>query len=82
MKPVVLDTFNGSIPGFSDGTLVQYMIFAEDNSNNSALADNAGGYYVYAVIPEFNLVIVLPLFIITLFAVLGVRRKAHKKLKK
>jgi len=80
MKPTVLNTFNGNIPGFPYGTLVQYMIFAEDNSNNSATADNAGGYYVYTVIPEFNL-IVLPLFIvITFFAVIGVRKKYHKKL--
>jgi hypothetical protein len=78
MKPTVLNTFNGNIPGFPYGTLVQYMIFAYDNSNNSAIADNAGGYYVYTVIPEFNL-IVLPLFIITLFAVIGVRKKYHKK---
>jgi len=82
MNPQTGNTFNGSILGFSDGTFVQYKIFAVDNSNNSAVNNNAGKYYVYTVIPEFPSILIMPLFMIsTLLAVLVYKRR-HPHAKK
>ncbi len=44
------DTYEGGIPGFPAATTVWYKIIAYDTSNNVAVEDNAGEYYVYVVI--------------------------------
>jgi uncharacterized lipoprotein YddW (UPF0748 family) len=48
-----------AIPGMPPGTTVQYKIVARDKSGNLAIDDNNGQYYVYAVIPEFQNIILL-----------------------
>lgn len=53
-----------TIPGEDAGTLVKYQITAYDNVDNSATNDNAGQFYVYTVIPEFQSFVLVPLFII------------------
>ncbi|MDH5267778.1 MAG: hypothetical protein OEW62_08895, partial [Candidatus Bathyarchaeota archaeon] len=72
------NTFVGGVPGFSIDTHVQYMIFAKDNSNNSAVNDNAGEYYVYTVVPEFPSMLALPLLMTgtLLSAILLKKRKS------
>gem|GEM_PF-1816988 len=50
MSNTVGDTYEGDIPGFPAGTNIQYKIIAYDTSNNVAVEDNAGAYYVYVVI--------------------------------
>jgi len=57
---ISLNTYTGEISGFEEGKHVQYKILAYDNSNNLAVEDNAGNYYIYTVIPEFqNFLIVI-----------------------
>lgn len=72
--------FTASIPGLGDGMRVQYKILALDNADNAALSDNAGGYYVYAVVPEFPSPILMPLIVvvITLGLVLSRKRLPRK----
>jgi len=53
MNKTTGNTYKGEIPGFIDGTRVQYSITAHDNAGNTATKDNVGQYYVYTVIPEF-----------------------------
>lgn len=76
MGNVFGDTYMGVIPGFEAGTHVQYEIVAYDNLDNSAVENNAGEYYVYNVIPEFQGLMISIFMIATLFAaVLAKKRK-------
>jgi hypothetical protein len=55
MNHISDNTYVEKIPGFEAGTQVLYKVFAYDNANNFAVADKNGQYYIYAVIPEFQL---------------------------
>ena len=48
-----------NIPPQAIGTNVTYMITAHDNAGKPALDNNAGQYFIYAVIPEFSSAIIL-----------------------
>lgn len=73
------DTYVGQIPGFPEGTQVQYIIIAYDNAGNFAINDNAGQYHVYAVIPEFPLKTILStLMMLTIVAVALAKKKTRK----
>ncbi len=52
MSKTTGDTYEGKIPGLPAGTHVQYKIIAYDNAGNSAVNDNNGQFYVYAVKQE------------------------------
>ncbi len=54
MSKTTGDAYEGVIPGLPGGTYVEYMIVAYDYANNEAVKDQAGDYYVYTVIPEFQ----------------------------
>jgi len=71
------NTWGGQIPGFPNGTEVQYKIIAYDNAENPTVDDNGGQYYVYTVIPEFPATIFLLLFII--FTLVAAVLKKNKK---
>jgi hypothetical protein len=74
------NTFIGFIPGFPYGTLVQYVILAEDNSNNIATNDNMGQYYIYTVIPEAPSITTLTLLMsLATVAMILTRRKTKKR---
>jgi len=74
------NTFKGFIPSFPYGTLVQYMILAEDNSNNIATNDNMGQYYIYTVIPENTSITTLTLLMsLVTVATILTRRKIKKR---
>lgn len=65
-----------TIPGQEAGTIVNFTITAYDRAGNNVMDDNAGQYYVYNVMPEFQSLIVLALFIISsLLTVIAFRRK-------
>ena len=51
--------YEAAIPPQALGTYVQYMITAYDNAENQATEDNAGEYYVYGVIPEYPILMLL-----------------------
>jgi hypothetical protein len=81
--PMSLNQTNGlyecTIPEQDAGTFVKYQITAYDNADNSATNDNAGQCYVYAVIPEFQPFLLIPLFIIaTLLAAMFTRENSTK----
>jgi len=63
MGTISVNTYSGEIPGFEEGKHIQYKILAYDNANNLAIEDNAGEYYIYTVIPELKLTILI--FMIT-----------------
>jgi hypothetical protein len=58
-------------------TQVKYRILASDNAGNNETEDNAGQFYVFAIVtPEMPSIIILPLFITAaLVAVIFYRRK-------
>ena len=68
-------TYTGQIAGFEEGKQVQYKIVAYDNNINRAVEDNAGHYYVYTVIPEFQDYLILVFFISTAVAALFTRKR-------
>lgn len=60
----------------SAGTFVKYQIQATDNVGNTVFDDNAGQYYVYSVIPEFPVhLILLLLFTGTILGAIIYKRK-------
>jgi parallel beta-helix repeat protein len=75
------DLYEFSIFGQPADTVVKYWITAYDRAGNSATNDNAGQYYVYAVIPEFPTTSVVMLFMMaTLLAAIAYRRE-HRESK-
>src|SRR5438552_8397621 len=48
-------TATGRIPAFAAGAHVEYYIIAFDNTGNSNLNDNSGGYFAYTVSPPTSL---------------------------
>jgi hypothetical protein len=72
--------YEDAIPGQQANTLVKYKIRACDNAGNVAVEDNAGQYYVYAVIPEFPSAMILPLLMsLAIVAVILAKRGFPKK---
>jgi len=69
--------YEATIPAQPSGTSVKYQIIAYDLAGNQALKDNdEGQYYVYIVVPEFILFLILPIFMVaTLLAVIVYKRK-------
>jgi hypothetical protein len=49
MSKTTGDTYEGEIPGLPAGTNVEYKIIAYDSAGNSAIDDNNGEHYVFAV---------------------------------
>jgi len=49
MSTTTGDTYEGEIPGSPGGTQVKYKIIAYDSAGNSAIDDNNGEHYVYAI---------------------------------
>jgi WD40 repeat protein len=76
MTNLIGNQYNGTIPQFSYGTNVTYVIFAEDNYNNTITTTELGYDYEYTVIPEFQLQMLLALFVTaTLLTVIFRRRR-------
>jgi len=73
------NTYTGEIPSFEEGKYVQYKILAYDSANNLAVEDNAGDYYIYTVIPEFQKFIILIFMISTLLAVILTKTRNNHK---
>ena len=69
------DLYQATIPGQSYCTWVNYEITAYDNAENHAVEDNAGEYYVYHVIPEFPLILILPLILVLTALAIILRRR-------
>jgi parallel beta-helix repeat protein len=75
------DTYQADIPGQPADTIVQYKIIAYDNAGNLAVENNAGAYYVYTVIPEFPMQLLMPITLISLtVALLLWKRLQHEML--
>lgn len=68
MEKTAGDTYTSQILGFEEGKQVTYKIVAYDHADNQAVEDNAGNYYIYTVIPEFQ-VIILMFIVLTTVAV-------------
>ena len=81
--PMVFNTTNllweAAIPGHAEATQVKYRIVACDNAGNMAVEDHAGQYYIYTVIPEFPLAIILPLLMILSAIAVAFAKKKHSK---
>lgn len=56
--------YEGIIQGQQAGITVKYKITVYDNAGNYLVEDNDGQYYVYTVIPEFQSVFILLLFLL------------------
>jgi hypothetical protein len=84
MNRISGNTYSEKIPGFGAGTNVQYKIIAYDYANNFAVEDKTGQYYIYNVIPEFNvqtiLIIAVAMLLVTIFLKVSQRSSSHQKL--
>ncbi|MEM2971866.1 MAG: right-handed parallel beta-helix repeat-containing protein [Candidatus Bathyarchaeia archaeon] len=56
--------YEGIIQGQQAGTAVKYKITVYDSAGNYLVEDNDGQYYVYTIIPEFQSVFILLLFLL------------------
>jgi len=70
MTSISVNTYTGEISGFEEGKHVEYKILAYDSNNNLAVEDNAGKYYIYTVIPEFQNFLILIFMIATSMAII------------
>lgn len=76
MTKISLNTYQATILGYENSTLIKYKIIAYDYAGNEAVKNNEGQYYAYHVIPEFSSILILPLFVMaTLLAVIFYRKK-------
>jgi hypothetical protein len=67
--------YEGGIHGQEAASLVKYRITAYDNAGNYKTEDNSAQYYVYTVIPEFQLSpFILAIFIIATLLAATIRR--------
>jgi len=64
MTNLLGNVWNATIPPFPYGTNVTYVIAAEDNFNNSITSNESGVEYQYQVLPEFPVLLLVPIFII------------------
>jgi hypothetical protein len=76
MTNVEGSVWNGTIPAYSPGTNVTYVIVAEDGFNNVITSQETGLKYEYNVVPELPLPILI-LFILTTLLAVMVRRKTR-----
>jgi SagB-type dehydrogenase family enzyme len=74
------NSYVGEIPGFEKDIYVLYKIIAYDNANNVAVEDNAGEYYVYTVISEFQQLTILIFLIATLIAAILTKTRKQPQL--
>ncbi|MCW8802049.1 MAG: hypothetical protein OQK81_01695 [Candidatus Bathyarchaeota archaeon] len=69
------DTYTAIIQGLEEGKQVIYKIIASDNINNVAVEDNAGTYYVYSIIPEFQAILLMFIVLTVVAVVFSKNRK-------
>jgi hypothetical protein len=74
------NSYMGEIPGFEKDIYVRYKIIAYDNANNVAVEDNAGEYYVYTVIPEFQKLTILIFVIATVIVAISTKTRKQPQL--
>jgi parallel beta-helix repeat protein len=75
-----VNTYQETIPGYGNCTVVTYRIVAYDNEGNQALNDNNGYLYGYHVVPEFSSAVLLVFLVVTfIITVVFARRKSPKK---
>jgi parallel beta-helix repeat protein len=68
--------YEATIPMQPAGTTVKYKLTAYDNTDNQAIEDNGGQYYVYIVVPEFHSFSILLLLVaVTLLIAVAIRRR-------
>jgi len=84
MAKSAANTYTGEIPGFLNGTNVEYKIVAYDRAKNIATNDNQGSNYIYIVIPEFSsgLMLLLAFLLLTLIFVYTKRKIYNVHLKR
>jgi parallel beta-helix repeat protein len=76
MNHTASNLYEATIPPQQAGTTVRFKIVAYDHAENTATLDGTEPYCTYQVIPEFPMVMILPLFIIlTLLAVMFTRKR-------
>jgi hypothetical protein len=74
------DSFSGNIPPLQISTTVYYEIEAFDKAGNQAIADNAGQFYTYHVIPEYPITTFL--IVLTTPVLISMLQKIHRKFRK
>jgi hypothetical protein len=65
-----------NLPAYPGGYNVSYRIVACDRAGHQTVRDNAGRYYVYHIIPEFQSILVL--VSLMLFGILAASKSNHK----
>jgi parallel beta-helix repeat protein len=79
MSPIVDNIWSATIPGFPDGTTVNYTIIAEDSAGNVITSEDLAYTLQYNVVPEFSAYVALLLMITASLAVLALRGRKRIK---
>lgn len=66
-----------NIGNYGGGILISYKVIATDNAGNQEVRDNAGSYYTYSVIPEFQSTILLLIMMFFTLSTALILRKAN-----
>ncbi|MBX5328617.1 hypothetical protein HM003_04610 [Candidatus Bathyarchaeota archaeon A05DMB-5] len=81
MSHVYLNDYEGFIPGFADGTRVEFKVVAFDNAGNVAVNDDGGVFFKYSVVWEFSSFGFVLLFMgLSLFLLCVWKRKVFKRI--
>jgi hypothetical protein len=71
-------TWNSTIPAFPHGTNITYIINAEDNVGNTVTSEELYGQpNQYQVMPEFPLLVILPLFLVATASAIAVGKRIN-----
>jgi hypothetical protein len=64
--------------GYSSGAKISYKILAYDFTGNEAVRDHAGTFYIFVIVPEYQIALILPLFMAaTLSIVIGWKKRTR-----
>lgn len=81
-KPMQLNKTTGLyetfIDGYDAGTKITYSIIAFDNAGNSAQQNNAGNYFIYVIIPEYQATYLCYLFLALLSVIVTIKNVKRK----
>lgn len=72
-------TYQATIPGFTEEVCVSYKIVAYDYAGNMAENNNNDCYYTYQVLPEYNITAVIAALTLSTIILFTMKRKKQKR---
>jgi hypothetical protein len=74
-----MNLYEATIPGQPPNSIVAYKIIVYDYAENKYIADNAGTFYVFTVIPEFPSTLPMKIFMLATLTAIIIRKTKRKR---